>query len=129
MPEDSVLASLLSMPQDESERALAVRYAPVLLFDAREPFLPLAAGYTLFRQSGPSPSFRQSFVVDLAPPDHPPARLAIEYAIWWDWVARMREAELGIICWHEERPDEIAVLRRVGVDGICSDAPELSRNT
>jgi glycerophosphoryl diester phosphodiesterase len=42
-----------------------------------------------------------------------------------DWVARVREAGLGIICWHEERPEEIAALRRAGVDGICSDTPEL----
>ena len=42
-----------------------------------------------------------------------------------DWVACVRQADLGIICWHEERKDEIAALRRVGVDGICSDAPEL----
>ncbi|MFN2231252.1 MAG: glycerophosphodiester phosphodiesterase, partial [Anaerolineae bacterium] len=42
-----------------------------------------------------------------------------------DWVARVREADLGIICWHEERPEQIAALRRAGVDGICSDAPEL----
>jgi glycerophosphoryl diester phosphodiesterase len=41
------------------------------------------------------------------------------------WVTRVREADLGIICWHEERPEEIAALRRIGVDGICSDAPEL----
>jgi glycerophosphoryl diester phosphodiesterase len=41
------------------------------------------------------------------------------------WIERVREAELGIICWHEERPEEIAALRRIGVDGICSDAPEL----
>jgi glycerophosphoryl diester phosphodiesterase len=45
-----------------------------------------------------------------------------------EWLARVREAELGIICWHEERPEEIAALRRVGVDGICSDAPELLLN-
>jgi glycerophosphoryl diester phosphodiesterase len=50
---------------------------------------------------------------------HPGALLTPE------WVARVREADLGIICWHEERPEEIAALRRVGVDGICSDAPEL----
>jgi len=50
---------------------------------------------------------------------HPSALLTPE------WVARVREAELGIICWHEERPEEIAALRRAGVDGICSDAPEL----
>ncbi len=37
----------------------------------------------------------------------------------------VREAELGIICWHEERPSEIAALQALGVDGICSDRPEL----
>jgi glycerophosphoryl diester phosphodiesterase len=42
-----------------------------------------------------------------------------------DWVARVRAAGLGIICWHEERPAVIAGLRRLGVDGICSDRPEL----
>jgi glycerophosphoryl diester phosphodiesterase len=42
-----------------------------------------------------------------------------------DWVARVRAAELGLICWHEERPEVIAGLRRRGVDGICSDRPEL----
>jgi len=45
-----------------------------------------------------------------------------------EWVARVRQADLGIICWHEERPEEIAALRRLGVDGICSDAPELLVN-
>jgi len=42
-----------------------------------------------------------------------------------EWVAHVRQADLGIICWSEQRPDEIAALRRLGVDGICSDAPEL----
>jgi len=42
-----------------------------------------------------------------------------------EWLARIRAAGLGVICWHEERPHEIAVLRRLGVDGICSDAPDL----
>jgi glycerophosphoryl diester phosphodiesterase len=42
-----------------------------------------------------------------------------------EWIARVREAGLGIICWHEERPEQIAALRQLGVDGICSDAPEL----
>jgi glycerophosphoryl diester phosphodiesterase len=91
---DPILSSLLSSSQDESERALAARYAPIIRFDAREPFLPLAAGYTIFRQSGPSPSFRQGFAVDLAPQGQPPARLAIEYAIWWDWdIGHLYELE------------------------------------
>jgi glycerophosphoryl diester phosphodiesterase len=41
------------------------------------------------------------------------------------WIATVRNAGLGIISWHEERPSEIAALRRLGVDGICSNAPEL----
>ena len=42
-----------------------------------------------------------------------------------EWLARVRAAGLGIISWHEERPSEIAALRALGVDGICSNAPEL----
>lgn len=41
------------------------------------------------------------------------------------WIAAVREAELGIVCWHEERPAEIAALKALGVDAICSDKPEL----
>jgi glycerophosphoryl diester phosphodiesterase len=42
-----------------------------------------------------------------------------------EWIERVRAAELGIICWHEERPSEIRALQALGVDGICSDRPEL----
>src|SRR5215211_6199932 len=58
---------------------LARRYAPVIYFDAAEPFLPLYAGYTVFRFAGPSPSFPRYITLEQ------PAVLAIEYAIWWDW--------------------------------------------
>ena len=42
-----------------------------------------------------------------------------------EWIERVRAADLGIICWHEERPEEIAALNALGVEGICSDQPEL----
>jgi glycerophosphoryl diester phosphodiesterase len=42
-----------------------------------------------------------------------------------DWIQRVRDAGLGVILWHEERPEEISALRKMGVDGICSNAPEL----
>ena len=42
-----------------------------------------------------------------------------------EWIARVRDAGLGIIAWHEERPSEIAALSALGVDGICSNAPDL----
>ncbi|WP_298980831.1 glycerophosphodiester phosphodiesterase family protein [Caldilinea sp.] len=80
---DVHLRTLLQTEQPEEARSLAARYAPILRFDAREPFPPLAVGYTLFREDGDSPSFPRR--IELRRPDSPPAALAIEYAIWWDW--------------------------------------------
>jgi glycerophosphoryl diester phosphodiesterase len=64
---------------DLDDLSLARRYAPVIAFDAAEPFLPQCAGYTIFRTSGVSPSFPR--YVEL----QPPAVVAVEYALWWDW--------------------------------------------
>lgn len=64
---------------DHVEFELAVRHAPVILFDVREPFLPLVIGYTLFRQDGHSASFPRDITLPST------ALYAIEYAVWWDW--------------------------------------------
>lgn len=80
---DSSVEALLAASQDQRERRLAGRYAPIIRFDAHEPFLPLAVGYTIVQDDRPSPSFPRR--IELAPPGLPPARLAIEYALWWDW--------------------------------------------
>ena len=69
--------------QDPRRRDLAARYAPLVHFDHNEPFLPLAAGYTIFDHDGNSASFDRP--IELHSPGHPPAAFAIEYAIWWDW--------------------------------------------
>ncbi len=69
--------------QSARQRDLAARYAPLIHFDHREPFLPLTVGYTIFEADGSSPSFERPIV--LRSPSHPPAAFAIEYAIWWDW--------------------------------------------
>jgi glycerophosphoryl diester phosphodiesterase len=42
-----------------------------------------------------------------------------------DWLAAVRAQDLGITCWHEERPAVLAALRDLGVDGICTDTPKL----
>lgn len=84
----------LSVSQNADEFVLAARYAPILRFDAREPFLPVSAGYTIFCETGESPSFRQGRKIDLTPPDGPRAEFAIEYAIWWDWdIGHLYELE------------------------------------
>ena len=64
---------------DAADHALALRHAPRIRFDAREPFLPLAVGYTIFQQKGVSPSFPREIVLPTG------AACAVEYAIWWDW--------------------------------------------
>ena len=42
-----------------------------------------------------------------------------------EWLGAVRSAGLGVVCWHEERPAEIKALQNLGVNGICSDEPEL----
>jgi len=89
---DQLYTALLATSHDTEAHALAARYAPILHFDANEPFLPLAAGYTIFRADGPSPSSNRR--VTLATPEHPQATQAIEYAIWWDWdIGHLYELE------------------------------------
>jgi len=42
-----------------------------------------------------------------------------------EWLARVRGAGLGIVSWHEERPSELAALEQLGLDAICTNAPDL----
>lgn len=44
-----------------------------------------------------------------------------------EWLARVRAAGLGIVSWHEERLPELEALTRLGVDAICTNAPDLLR--
>ena len=37
------------------------------------------------------------------------------------WLADVRAAGLGVVCWHEERRPVVEGLYALGVDGICSD--------
>jgi glycerophosphoryl diester phosphodiesterase len=76
---DQQILSLSSPPQTDADLKLARRYAPVIRFDQREPFLPSALGYTVFRQTAPSPSFPREVPLEAG------IATAIEYAIWWDW--------------------------------------------
>lgn len=73
---------------NQADADLARRHAPLIRFDAREPFLPQAVGYTVFRSDGRSPSFPR----DIALPSG--AAAVIEYAIWWDWdIGHLYELE------------------------------------
>ena len=44
------------------------------------------------------------------------------------WLHTARAQGLGVVSWHEERPDVLVALRELGIDGICTDAPELLAN-
>jgi glycerophosphoryl diester phosphodiesterase len=41
------------------------------------------------------------------------------------WLDDVRRHGLGVVCWHEERPDVLTGLLALGVDGICTDDPAL----
>ncbi|MCY3865061.1 MAG: glycerophosphodiester phosphodiesterase family protein [Chloroflexi bacterium] len=76
---DGALEGLDRRIASESDHALALRQAPIIQFDAKEPFFPSVVGYTVFRESGPSPSFPREIRLGDG------AASVIEYAIWWDW--------------------------------------------
>ncbi|MGB8646339.1 MAG: glycerophosphodiester phosphodiesterase family protein [Anaerolineae bacterium] len=39
-------------------------------------------------------------------------------------LAELRGAKLGIVLWHEERDDELQVLKTLDVDAICTNTPD-----
>jgi hypothetical protein len=80
---DLMLIDLYQTPRSAVHQEMAARHAPILNFDLHEPFLPLAAGYTIFESDGPSPSMERAVL--LRPEGKPAAARAVEYAIWWDW--------------------------------------------
>lgn len=57
---------------------IAKKYAPKIVMDNNEPFLPVLVGYTITDKPKLSPSFKRELI--------PPAGgIIIEYAIYWDW--------------------------------------------
>jgi glycerophosphoryl diester phosphodiesterase len=42
-----------------------------------------------------------------------------------DLLSAIRHQGLGIITWHEERPEELRALLELGVDGICTNTPDV----
>ncbi len=83
-------SKLPSAPAADADLELAARHAPIILFDEREPFLPLVVGYTVFRREGRSPSFAR--IIERA--YLPEWSAAVEYAIWWDWdIGHLYELE------------------------------------
>ncbi|NGZ74562.1 hypothetical protein [Saccharibacillus alkalitolerans] len=64
----------------EEESMLCERYAPYLMFDLREPFLPNLVGFTRLETNDESPSYPRSFENA-----DPRTDFILEYAIWWDY--------------------------------------------
>jgi putative hydrolase of the HAD superfamily len=84
IPSHNLTSLFASRPSSaDIDLNLAARYAPILRFDAREPFLPLAVAYSIFRKNTISSSFPRR--IELSKVEKPGPELAIEYAIWWDW--------------------------------------------
>ncbi|MFN4205121.1 MAG: HAD family hydrolase [Agrobacterium albertimagni] len=61
----------------QADHLLATRHRPVFHLDAKEPFAPVAMGYTLYR--APAKSVSSKFRI------RPGRGTVIEYAVWYDW--------------------------------------------
>src|SRR5439155_26321272 len=75
-PGDDVLAPMTDID-------LARRHAPIVYFDAADPFLPELVGYAVLRKPGPSPTHGR--YLSLLTPDGRRAEAVVEYALWTDW--------------------------------------------
>lgn len=64
----------------EQERKLALEYLPELYFDKNEPFSLIRVGYTIFEESGKSPSARRQILLDKGA-----ETVCIEYAFYYDY--------------------------------------------
>lgn len=89
-PLSQIDGSVAPCAEAHPDLELAARCSPILYFDQREPFLPLAAGVSVFRAEGRSPSFPR--IIERA---YLPAwEAAVEFAIWWDWdIGHLYELE------------------------------------
>ena len=77
-----------------TDRELALRYTPILHFDAAEPIPLRAVGYTVARAPMRSLSFPKR---EIAPP--PGAQAMIEYALYWDYdIQHMYDLEHIWVC-------------------------------
>jgi FMN phosphatase YigB (HAD superfamily) len=77
MPVQSGELSALAVAVPDADLHLATRHRPLLRLDTREPFLPLAAGYAVYREEAQSVSSKFRI--------QPVAACVIEYAFWYDW--------------------------------------------
>ncbi len=101
--------------QEQQALDLAARYAPILRADEREPFAPVAVGYTIFDHAAVSPSFLPRRNVEWSSPGYP-AAFAIEYAIWWDWdIDHLYELEHA---WTYVGPDAAVVAVEASWHGM-----------
>ena len=73
----ATLGDLASLRAESAETELAHAHRPLLRLDDAEPFLPLAAGFAIYRETAPSVSSK--FQIE------PVADCVVEYAIWYDW--------------------------------------------
>lgn len=65
---------------EEQERKLALDYLPELYFDKKEPFPLIRVGYTVFEESGKSPSARREVLLKSGA-----ETVCIEYAFYYDY--------------------------------------------
>ncbi len=88
--------------------------------------LPHASTAILFRDIDVDPlDLAAQAAADYVHPAWEKAAPRPDFLLSRAWVERVHAQNLGIITWHEERPNVVRALRHLGVDGICSDRPDV----
>lgn len=70
--------SLSMMIYGIDNKELALKYAPILLLDEKEPFTPYKVGFTIYGENSLSSSFNRKILLE-------EDEICIEYAIYWDF--------------------------------------------
>lgn len=60
------------------EKELALKYAPIIMLDKKEPFVPYKVGFTVYKESSPSTSFNREILLTKG-------EICIEYSVYWDF--------------------------------------------
>ena len=112
---------------DFVDQAILASFLPWLLQKAKffEPRLRTSMLVRMEDRSNDYLSWALSIEADYVHPSWEKAAAFPHVLVPPHLIASIRNRGLGIILWHEERPEELNELVKLDVDGICTNTPDV----
>ncbi len=124
-PGTPIASALLVRQTDMTFHTIFSSFHPDLLLEVKQ-VLPHAYTAILFHDVDVDPlRLAQASNANYVHPAWEKAAPRPDFLLTRSWVERVHAQDLGVITWHEERPNVVRALRHIGVDGICSDRPDV----